>query len=111
MMHLQTNLDVLHAIGKKVKDQRIRLRMTQKQLAFEADMSVKTLVNFERGRNVSLLNFIAILRALKSIDQFHLIMPEPTINPLDYLKTNKTVKRVRMKKNSLNMQWKWEDES
>jgi DNA-binding XRE family transcriptional regulator len=111
MVHLQTNSDVLLSISKKVKDQRIRLRLTQKQLAFEADVSLKTLVNFEQGHNLSLLNFIGILRALKSIDQLNLIMPEPTINPLDYLKKNKLVQRVRTKRNSNNQPWKWEDES
>jgi transcriptional regulator with XRE-family HTH domain len=111
MMHLQTNSEILHTIGKRVKDHRVRLRLTQKQLAFEADVSLKTLVNFEHGHNVSLLNFIAILRALKTIDQLNLIMPEPKINPLDYLTKNKLVKRVRYKRIGKTQTWQWGDES
>ena len=111
MIHLKTNSEILLIIGKRVKEQRIRLRMTQKQLGIEADVSVKTLVSFEQGHNVSLLNFIAILRALKSVDQLNLILPEPPINPLDYLKKEKLVKRVRIKQSAENKPWKWADES
>lgn len=111
MIHLKTNSEILLIIGKRVKEQRIRLRLTQKQLAIEADVSVKTLVSFEQGHNVSFLNFIAILRALKSVDQMNLILPEPPINPLDYLNKKNLVKRVRSKHRGENQSWKWADES
>lgn len=111
MMMFKTNSDILIEIGKRLKQQRISLRLTQKETASEANVSLKTLVYFEQGHNVSMLNFISILRALKSVDQLNLILPEQLINPLDYLKKKKLIKRVRSNRNIDDLPWKWADES
>lgn len=110
MNHLKTNAEILKVLGKRAKDQRIRLRMTQKELAYEADISLKTLVNFEQGQSVSLFNFIAILRSLHVFDQLNHLLPEPPINPLDYLNEKKPLTRVRNKRVSQNRPWRWGDE-
>ena len=60
------NSKKLKIIGLNVKSQRVKKELTQEQLAELVDVSENTISSLERGRqNITILNFIAIARALK----------------------------------------------
>ena len=61
-----TNSDMLTLLAKRVKEYRLAARMSQKELAEQSGVSQTTISHFEQGvsRNLTLANFISLLRAL-----------------------------------------------
>ena len=59
-------MDIKKLFGKKVKEKRTNLRLTQEQLAEKADISPKSLSQFELGNNfISAENLDALCKALQ----------------------------------------------
>ena len=63
-----TNSDMLTLLALRVKEYRLAARMSQKELAEQSGVSQTTISHFEQGvsRNLTLANFISLLRARKS---------------------------------------------
>ena len=61
-----TNSDMLTLLALRVKEYRLAARMSQKELAEQSGVSQTTISHFEQGvsRNLTLANFISLLRAL-----------------------------------------------
>lgn len=92
------NQDILSDLGKRLKQQRLNQNMSSADLARLSGVSVRTITGFERGqKNISLVNLMELLRALKLINHLGDTIPEiPIISPLDMVKFEKnTKKRVR----------------
>lgn len=104
-----TNEKILKEIGKRIKQKRIALAITQKDLALDANISLRTVVNVEKGENISLNHLIAILKALKIVENFELLIPETKTDPFEILKLGKRRERVVKSKIATN-EWKWGDE-
>ena len=59
-------MDIKKLFGKKVKEKRTNLRLTQEQLAEKADISPKSLSQIELGNNfISAENLDALCKALQ----------------------------------------------
>lgn len=107
---METNEVILKEIGIRIKSRRIGLAITQKELALESGVSLRTIANVENGKNVSLENLISILRVIKRADNLELLLPESKTNPMDILDFGHSRKRVSKTKNDTNSRWKWGDE-
>lgn len=96
-----SNPAIMIEIGKRLKSYRIRKNLSQKELASRAGISVLSVQNLEKGRFVTMVTFISILRMLKLLGNIETLVPELPISPVELLKLKgKTRKRVQ-KRNKL----------
>ncbi|WP_456087765.1 helix-turn-helix domain-containing protein [Parabacteroides sp.] len=96
-----TNSDILLLLAKRLKDYRLAARMSQKELAEKSGVSQTTISHFEQGvnRNLTLGNFISLLRVLGLEQRIGEVMPELPMPPMALRKIEKLIpKRVRRSK-------------
>ena len=96
-----TNSDILLLLAKRLKDYRLAARMSQKELAEKSGVSQTTISHFEQGvnRNLTLGNFISLLRVLGLEQRVVEVMPELPMAPMALRKIEKLIpKRVRRSK-------------
>lgn len=93
-----SNAEIIMQLGKRFKEYRLTYRLTQQEAANKAGMSVVTLRQFETGKlfNITMSNFLGLLRVVDCLDQMQEIMPEIPISPylLQKIQKNKP-KRIR----------------
>ncbi len=96
------NIDILEILARRVKEYRLAARMSQRELAQKSGVSYTTISHFEQGRNpnMTLNNFISLLRCVGMERRMLELLPELPVPPLALREINKLIpKRVR-KKNS-----------
>lgn len=94
-----SNADVIIEIGSRLKKERINKKLTQKQLAGKAGVSLFTVAQIEKGFSVSVNMLVAVMRVLRLLPNLELLLPEQPISPVALLKqTRLETKRVRPKK-------------
>ncbi len=93
------NEEILKDLGERLKQQRLNLNLTSKELAEKSGVSMRTINGFERGeKNISLLNLLELLRALGLVDNLKELIPKlPAISPLQMMELEKK-KRKRVRK-------------
>ncbi len=99
--NLTTNSDMLLLLAQRLKEYRLAARMSQKELAEKSGVSQTTISHFEqgRGRNLTLGNFISLLRALGQEQRIEQLLPELPMPPMALRQIEKLIpKRVRRKK-------------
>ena len=93
-----SNRQILAELGKCVQRKRLNLNIKQSELAERCGIGLSTVNGFERGRNISLNTFIAILRELRELDALYLsFLKEEPIAPDVMLKLTKN-QRLRARK-------------
>lgn len=119
---MDTSIDYSTATSEKIEQalceqtRRIRLsrNITQKQLANEAGLSLWTISNLERGEGVSLDTFIRVLIALGVQQNLAVLLPDPTIRPMEQIGLTGTERqRARPEKEKpkdIPQHWRWGDE-
>ena len=96
-----TNSDMLALLAARVKEYRLAARLSQKELAELSGVSQTTISHFEQGvsRNLTLANFISLLRALGQEQRLADILPELPIPPMALREIEKLIPhRVRRNK-------------
>ncbi len=107
-----SNSQIISEVARRMQERRIKLNITQKELAKQAGISPRTLTNIEEGQNYSFLTLIALLKSLNLIDSINNLIPETLVEPISLIKASANKKRKRASKTKLNPQgWKWGDES
>lgn len=96
MWHEMSNPAVLMRIGQRIKETRIRQRITQEELATASGVSPLTVANIEKGKSVSLLLFISVLRSLGLLENLEQLVPETRVSPIE-LKKLQGKKRYRVR--------------
>lgn len=81
-----SNSAVVQEAGKRIKELRLRKNLSQKQLAEQAGVSVFTIAQIEKGKSVSFVLFIAVIRVLRLLDNMELLLPKPEVSPIELLK-------------------------
>jgi len=77
-----SNFEASREIGHRLKLARLNANHSQAELAKLAGISESTIKRAETANgNVTLMALIAILRALRKIEQLDLFIPEPPPNP------------------------------
>lgn len=90
---------ILQRLGSRIRDYRMRMEMTQSELAERSGVSMGTVVRLERGNTVSVLLLISILRTLGVLENLENLLPELSLSPIQMRKMQgKQIQRVRHKK-------------
>jgi Predicted transcriptional regulators len=78
-----SNAEIIMQLGKRFKDYRLSCQLTQQEAADKAGMSVVTLRQFENGKmyNITMSNFLGLLRAIDCLDQIQELLPEIPVSP------------------------------
>ena len=108
-----SNKEVLCELGKRIKDTRIAIPMTQKEMAKATGLGVSTVSAMEQGKNVSVDSLIRVLRVLSLVSNFDILIPEQGIRPSQIMELGKKRERATSKRKADvkgQSDWKWGDE-
>ena len=97
-----TNQDIMLLLSKRIKEYRLAMRMSQKEMAEKSGVSLTTISHFEQGvnQNMTLNNFISLLRIVGMEQRVSDLLPELPMPPLALKQINKLIpKRVRRNDN------------
>ena len=94
-----TNQDIIALLCQRLKEYRLAARISQKEMA---EKSGVTISHLEQGvnRNITLNNFISLLRVLGMEQRLSDLLPELPVPPMALKQMNKYIpKRVRRNSN------------
>lgn len=97
-----TNQDIMLLLAKRIKEYRLAVRMSQKEMAEKSGVSLATISHFEQGvnQNMTLNNFISLLRIVGMEQRVSDLLPELPMPPMALKQINKFIpKRVRRNDN------------
>jgi transcriptional regulator with XRE-family HTH domain len=78
---------VLETLAEGFRRERLSRNLTQQSLADMSGIGVATLRRFERGEgNMSMLNMIALMRALDIVERLSALFPDSDIKPMANLR-------------------------
>lgn len=86
MLDAANDLEVMRALGARIRGLRIARNITVHDIARRAGLSATTVINAETGRNPRLETIVKLLRELGRLDALDTFLPELVIAPLDLLK-------------------------
>ncbi len=96
---------VLKEIGRRIREYRIGLAITQNEFAKKIGVSTRTISSIENGADTSFSNLIRVLDGLNLITNLNLLVPEK-----ENIIYQEPVEKKRYKKSSKKSEWKWGDE-
>lgn len=100
----------LTELGKKIKNYRIAVGMSQQDLSDASGVSSRSISRLEQGQSVQTDNLFRILESLRLGNNIDMLVPDQSKRPSYYLFEEKDrPKRVRKKKIRKNT-FKWGDE-
>ena len=83
------------ALGQNVRALRLARRLTQRELADRANVSVGALRNLENARGSSTTTLTRVLHALGNDTWISQLAPSTAFNPLDLVAARRSVRRPR----------------
>lgn len=93
-----TNQDIIAILCQRLKEYRLAARISQREMAEKSGVSLTTISHLEQGlnRNITLNNFISLLRVLGLEQRLSELLPELPVPPMALKQMNKYIpKRVR----------------
>ena len=93
-----SNPEIIAELGRRFKEYRLNYRLTQKEAAEKAGVSLVTLRQFENGKayNINMGNFLALLRVVDGLEPVDALLPEiPVSAYLMERLVHKKPKRIR----------------
>lgn len=85
MLKEKTSKQILEIVGQRIRTFRVRLGLSQEELATACGLSLSTIQRFESGKaNVSLTNFIEILRRTGQIEHIDNLLPDQPESPYKF---------------------------
>ncbi len=96
---------ILRELGKRIQEYRVKMNMTQCDLATKSGVSLRTITAIENGKNSSVESLVRILKTLNLENSLNSIVPDTsevvTVKQITPKKRYKAPKRVST--------WKWEE--
>lgn len=95
-----TNYELMQLLARRLKSYRLAARMSQKEMSEKSGVGLATISHFEQGvkPNMTLGNFISLLRTVGMERRVADLLPELPMPPLALKQINKLVpKHVRRK--------------
>lgn len=92
------NPEIITELGRRFKEYRLTYKLTQKEAADKAGVSLVTLRQFENGKayNINMGNFLALLRVVDCLEQMNNLLPEIPVSAYTMEQImNKKPKRIR----------------
>jgi len=99
--YAMTDKGLSETIGHFIQRERIGQNKSQSEVAKAAGVSRSTLSLLERGENVSISNFIQVLRTLELLYIMDVFKPFDEISPIAYAKM-KMKTRIRARKKNID---------
>ena len=99
-LQLKNYIELQKLLGKRIKNYRLDIGWSQKDLSKMSGVSVHTISNVENGNGLTICILVSLLRALNLLDNFGLLVPEVGINPFDVVKRVNNRQRVYRKRNN-----------
>jgi len=95
-----TNDQFMLEVGQRIRQERIRSRLKQAELAAQSGVSRSALVKLENGDGgVRLMTLVAVLRTLQRLHGFEVVIPPVEISPVEMMEMERhrkpMLKRVR----------------
>ena len=93
-----TPQQMLMVVAQRVKEYRLAMRLSQRELADKSGVSYTTICHFEQGKtlNITLANLLALLRAMGQEQRLLDLLPQLPVPPMALREINKLIpKRVR----------------
>ncbi len=102
-------------LASRLVQRRLDMGLSQAELARRAGVGKRTLERIESGGDTQLSTLIRLLGALELADRLDLLIPEPSISPMEMLKNQskpakKRKRAARAKSAQARKTWKWGDE-
>ena len=93
---VQSPVETIRSLGSRFRDYRMRMNMTQKEIAEMTTISIPTIYKFETGRltDMSVITLMKLLRAIDMEENWDQLLPELPESPYLY-KENKKRQRIR----------------
>ena len=105
---------ILAELGSRLTQYRIRLNLSQAELAEKAGVGKRTLERLEAGETTQTRTLFRVLRELELLTQLDALLPEPTPGPRDIVEHPRTLRQRVGRKRQQDHQpseWKWGDEA
>lgn len=80
-------------LAGRVQRERLNQNLTQAELAGKAGISLRTLINLESGKDITLQSLIGVLRALEKLEHLDIFLPEPGPSPLQLARLKGKVRK------------------
>ena len=112
-LELLSDKQVLKILGERFEAYRRAQSLQDQDIFDKGGVKKDALANFKKGRNISLLNFIKILRGGGLLGFLEPLIPEvETFSPIHEIKTNKKKPpaRIHKKSDSQDKKFQWGDE-
>lgn len=81
-----TTPEILAELGRRLRRLRLEADIGQAELARQAGLSERTVRNLEAGSDSQLSTLIQVLRVLHRIDELAVLVPEPSVSPMELLR-------------------------
>lgn len=96
-------------LGEFIKHHRLEQNKTQSQVAEQAGINRLTLIEFERGKRISIITFIQLLRALNFLHMLEQFKINPQLSPIQLaeMEQAKRKRATRTKKTSKKTKSNW----
>lgn len=104
---LESNADILRELGNRIKDFRISIPLTQKELAEKSGLSLRTIAHMETGMATSTDSLIRVMRILGLLNVLDACFPEQETRPLDLMELGQKRKRATSPKKRAKTSWVW----
>jgi transcriptional regulator with XRE-family HTH domain len=100
---------LLQLIGERLAGLRLARNMTQRQLAEQAGLGLRTVQRLELGATATQLSgFIRVCRVLGLVEQLETLIPEPPVSPMAQLQQQgRKRRRATGKKAATGAPTKW----
>lgn len=107
--HVENDRAIQAALGERLRHARLNQNLTREGLAANVGLSVDTVRNAEKGRNVSLETLIRLLRGLGRLDELGLVLASGGPSPVQLAKRQGKIRQrasgSRDKKDTERWQW------
>jgi transcriptional regulator with XRE-family HTH domain len=82
MISTQSNQEIRHLMGERLRAHRLRGNLRIEDLAHSAGLGTATIKKAERGDDVRLSTLIKLLRAFDRLEALEAFLPEPAVSPI-----------------------------
>jgi transcriptional regulator with XRE-family HTH domain len=113
MIQFLTSPQIEQELGKRLKDHRLDLNLSQQEVATRSGLSRRTITAIENGEGSTLTTLIAMLRAMNALDTLENFLPDPGISPMAMTSMLQDAPRKyssKPRKTPPPTPWKWGDE-